>query len=173
MKDAIQKQDWALTHYGKRTNFYCWVVSKGKHYSCKVDSSDLDMLKKHRWYFKDGYAVTSIKSKRVKMHHLVMGKPPQGKEIDHINRDRIDNRRHNLRFVTSLINGQNTSAVGVRKHGKLWEANVCLNYQKFYKSFETKSSATFWRNSLKSSFIDHLAEGKDAESFFADLLKTN
>ena len=45
-----------------------------------------------------------------RLHHLIMGKPIRGLEIDHINRDPLDNRRTNLRIVTPRENHHN------RKH---------------------------------------------------------
>ena len=47
----------------------------------------------------------------LKMHHAILGKPPQGYVVDHINGNRLDNRRCNLRFVTHQQNAFNT-----RKH---------------------------------------------------------
>lgn len=174
MKNAIQKAiegGWMkLGDYAQNSIFY-----KNTRYMVNVDIKDLSIVSKYNWYMTkiDGYAVTSIKGKRVKMHHMIIGKPPLGKEVDHINRYRTDNRRANLRFVTSLENGQNTTAKlgGIRRHGTGWEANVCLNYKKFYKQFSTPTAAMNWRKKIKDRFIDHLASGGNAESFFADLIK--
>ena len=53
------------------------------------------------------YAVTSVRENGVHhalfMHNLIMGR----KWIDHINRDGLDNQRHNLRPATSSQNQQN------------------------------------------------------------------
>ena len=57
--------------------------------------------------------------RHVLMHHLVLGKPPPGLVVDHINRDKLDNRRGNLRFVRRAENawniaGQTDSQSGYR-----------------------------------------------------------
>lgn len=47
------------------------------------------------------------------MHRLVAGLVAgDGLQVDHINRDKLDNRRANLRVVTHLLNGQNLGAIG-------------------------------------------------------------
>ena len=54
-----------------------------------------------------GYAQTGGgHSRLMRMHSMIMGKRP-GLEIDHINRNKLDNRRENLRFVTRSQNNLN------------------------------------------------------------------
>lgn len=48
----------------------------------------------------------------LRVHHLVMGKPPKGLEIDHINHNGLDNRKENLRLVTKSQNQQNARQDG-------------------------------------------------------------
>ena len=69
------------------------------------------------------------------MHRLIMarvvGRPLlTDEEVDHINGDRLDNRRENLRIVTSLQNSQNRHCDGpfrgtgwVKSRGK-WRSHV-------------------------------------------------
>ena len=61
---------------------------------------------------KDGYLIIKIKGKQYKAHRLVYayfhGKFPE-LEIDHINRQRTDNRIENLREVDRYTNVQNTT----------------------------------------------------------------
>lgn len=60
---------------------------------------------------KNGYAVTQINGTLHYVHRLVWlyahGEWPS-KQIDHINRNRSDNRLENLRLATSVEQGQNT-----------------------------------------------------------------
>ena len=61
---------------------------------------------------KDGYLIIKIKGKQYKAHRLVFAyfnnRFPE-KEIDHINRDRKDNRIENLREVNRTENVRNTT----------------------------------------------------------------
>jgi hypothetical protein len=41
------------------------------------------------------------------MHHFIMGKPPPGYVIDHIDHNGLHNTRQNLRFATESQNSQN------------------------------------------------------------------
>jgi hypothetical protein len=43
----------------------------------------------------------------VTMHSSIQGPPPKGLVIDHINGDKLDNRRSNLRLLTVSANGLN------------------------------------------------------------------
>ncbi len=61
-------------------------------------------------YDKDGYLILKIKKKQFKAHRVAWflnyGEFPNG-EIDHINRNRTDNRIENLRVCTRLQNNRN------------------------------------------------------------------
>lgn len=52
------------------------------------------------------------KSACVYLHHEVIGKPPKGHVVDHINGDKLDCRKENLRVVTYSQNNQNMRSGG-------------------------------------------------------------
>jgi hypothetical protein len=70
-------------------------------------------LDKFKWR-KDhyGYATAYVNGKQVKLHQLIIGKK-EGYDIDHISRDKLDNRKSNLRHATRKVNVRNT---GMYKH---------------------------------------------------------
>lgn len=73
-----------------------------------VDKEYAYLADRHKFCLTDnGYAKTDIEGVGVRIHHLIMGKPPKPLVTDHINRDRLDNRKSNLRFVTFQRNIQN------------------------------------------------------------------
>lgn len=79
-----------------------------------VDASMFASLSQHRWYanrpYPDGYAIARIDGRTVQMHRLVVGvgNIPAGYVVHHVNRDRLDNRRCNLRAVTVAENNRNS-----------------------------------------------------------------
>jgi len=72
-----------------------------------VDDSDFCIVSQYRWYLNNGYAVSRIKGIATYMHVFLIGKAPGCHHIDHINRNKLDNRRANLRIVTAAENLRN------------------------------------------------------------------
>lgn len=75
--------------------------------STTIDGADFDLVSQHRWYLNNGYAVARIGGKPTCMHVFLIGRAPSGYHIDHINRNKLDNRRANLRIVTAAENLRN------------------------------------------------------------------
>jgi len=73
-----------------------------------------------------GYMRIQINRKRFYVHRLVMeafvGECPEGMSVDHINRDRTDNRRCNLRFASAKEQCMNSSKADkcAQKYGIRW-----------------------------------------------------
>lgn len=75
-----------------------------------VDKEDYDNVTQYSWCKStEGYANGSINKVQIRMHHFIFGKAPKGQVVDHINGNKIDNRRENLRFATKSLNGHNIS----------------------------------------------------------------
>ena len=72
-----------------------------------VDGADFAQIIKHRWYLSGGYPVARIEGRTVHLHVFLLGRAPAGFHIDHINRNKLDNRRANLRVVTAAENIRN------------------------------------------------------------------
>lgn len=112
-------------------------LTKGK--AALIDEEDYSKLARYHWICHCGYARASEydpktrRSKTVHMSHLILPCPP-GLEVDHINRDKLDNRKANLRLVTRSQNCANrgnfknskSKYKGVRWNKKmgLWEAAI-------------------------------------------------
>lgn len=81
-----------------------------------VDDDTFDLLNQHAWYYKDGYAARNSEGDfrtTIRMHQHII--PLQeGFQIDHIDRNGLNNQRNNLRLVTNSFNGQNV----IRKDNK-------------------------------------------------------
>lgn len=71
------------------------------------DEKTLNLIKNYTWGFQPGGYVVSSKN-HIYLHALIAGKPESPDLIiDHINRDKLDNRRENLRIVTKSVNCHN------------------------------------------------------------------
>ena len=82
-----------------------------------VDDEDYPVLSRLTWYVSDtGYAITDTPVKHIKMHKLLTGAIPRGAVIDHINRNKLDNRKENLRVVSQKINVTNSTRYENAKH---------------------------------------------------------
>ncbi len=83
-----------------------------------LDDEDRHLLDDYNWkVYSCGYAVASVNGSVVYLHHLIIGFPPKGLETDHINRNKLDNRRSSLRHVThreNLLNREFTNKSGYR-----------------------------------------------------------
>jgi hypothetical protein len=129
----------------------------------KVDMNDWLSYSDWRWRVsKDGYAYRLMrirledgtrKQVEARLHRLIAGlKRYDGLEVDHINGDRLDNRRSNLRVVTNAENKQNVrvrkdSISGLRgvcwrsDRGK-WKAEARLNGKRYRLGyFDSKECA--------------------------------
>lgn len=81
-----------------------------------IDDEDYDLVTSFgKWYESDsGYALkkTRISGKNVSIRmHTLINKTPKRLVTDHINRNRLDNRKANLRAVSQQINTWNTERI--------------------------------------------------------------
>lgn len=107
-------------------------LTKGK--VTLVDDADYDFLMQWPWlYMGGGYAGRSIRKPEdghrgtTLMHRVILG-VPQGIEIDHINTDKLDNRRSNLRECDRSNNNCN---VGIRKDNTSGYKGADLSFGKW------------------------------------------
>lgn len=129
----------------------------------KLDPEDQPLLSQYTWYLtSSGYLATRAKQNSpvgkekelVYMHRLIM-MPPKGVEIDHINRDKTDNRKENLRYADRSLN---TSNIGIQKNNTSGVLGVsfCQLKQKWRAyfgklrkaGFNTLEEAVAWRNNI-------------------------
>lgn len=72
-----------------------------------VDAADYEWLNQYQWHLcGGGYAARCEKGKRILMHREIM-KPPKGMVVDHIDANRANNCRANLRVCTPGENQRN------------------------------------------------------------------
>lgn len=80
-----------------------------------IDSDLFDSLNRYVWHISSGYAATHSAREGIFMHRLILGLRAEDKRIcDHINHNRLDNRRANLRACDRADNNRNISGRGRR-----------------------------------------------------------
>ncbi len=110
----------------------------------KIDLEDVKKVKDYKWKLHQGYAYTHLNRKKYLSlaDHLLTFKGNHKIHIDHKNRDRLDNRKANLRIVTSRQNAWNRkhkllSGVSFNKKPKTWSVRVGRhNFLGTYKTIE-------------------------------------
>lgn len=119
-------------------NYGIGYTSKGEEFY--FDLEDYDLIKDFCWWINDNRYVINTQSndKNIRMHRLIMN-APNNKFVDHINHNKNDNRKCNLRLVTNQQNtmnaklkSNNTSGVtGVywKKDRQKWQAKIMVNYK--------------------------------------------
>lgn len=121
-----------------------------------VDSADLGLVAGHIWRLDaDGYARRNPKINgrqvKVRMHRLLVGlSPDDPREPDHIDRDKLNNRRGNLRIVPHSGNVQNVPSYrgstsiyrGVSWHAasRKWKAEVQAQGKQVYLGLYTSET---------------------------------
>lgn len=81
------------------------ILTKGK--VAIIDIEDVGNVQKYQWNYSSGYALTNMPNgKRVYLHRYLLN-PPTDMVVDHINRDKLDNRRNNIRICKPSDNNYN------------------------------------------------------------------
>ena len=157
------------------TPFFHWLIAVGLGLAvfiglragvvalALVDTEDFDELSGSRWFLHEGYAVRNYRSVRglphlsMSMHRQILGlSHGDPGQTDHINGNRLDNRRANLRVVTKAQNNQNVRHrvgrsghrhVYWHAHSGLWHVQVQVDGRKisggYFKDVEDAVAKAF------------------------------
>lgn len=131
MPSSFREEAMTVLRYDAEDGHFYWRIPRGPCSSGERAGTD-----------KDGYVQINVLRRLCKAHRLawlfVTGDwPPKGFVIDHINRDRSDNRWANLRLADASQNGMNSTMrsdntsghTGVYRHGpdsKWWQAKISV-----------------------------------------------
>lgn len=140
--------------------FQSVTVPLSHGYFAFIDIGDSNKIQSRSWYasrsFGGLYARTKINGRQISMHRFLMN-CPSGLEVDHINRNGLDNRRENLRIVTSSQNKANSPGwknrlskyKGVSRHKdcKVWNSEIQKDGNRYHLGyFKTEIEAAFARD---------------------------
>ena len=122
-----------------------------------VDYEDTYLLSEYKWYVSTGgYVVagetgkTHNNRRKFYLHRLIISCPDE-MQVDHINLNKLDNRRSNLRICTDFQNKANRKAQSNSTHGfkgitfnrGKWVTRIQINKTRFTLGrFNTKEQAS-------------------------------
>jgi hypothetical protein len=140
-----------------------------------VDDKDFEYLNQWKWQYSDGYASRSetrfgMGKKTIYMHRVILDTPP-GMQTDHIDGNKLNNQRVNLRVCSIAENGRNRklqknntsgfSGVHYAKKAEKWQATIRVNGKVVYlKTYNTAKEAA-------------LAYDEAAKKYFGEFARLN
>jgi len=107
----------------------------------RLDADKVDLVSKFKWSIGSHGYPTSGCGKNQKLMHRLIFEVDRGSIIDHINRDKLDNRVANLRIATFQENMSNKEVSTVNTSGYKgicrttdgkWQAQICKDRRSIY-----------------------------------------
>ena len=131
------------------------LLTQGKF--ALVDEDIYELVKDYKWYaHKEKNTFYAVRQSRMRddpegkqhmifLHHVVIGKPSKGFDVDHIDGNGLNNQRINLRIVTRRKNLQNRishrngrlAGTTYNKHAKKWLAQILINGERKHLGYFT------------------------------------
>lgn len=134
-----------------------YILKTNKNEEILLDEDIYNQFKNKYVYTHQGYPCFEVKGKEQRLSRYIMNAPKE-LQIDHINRNRLDNRRCNLRLVNKFQNSWNKEKYktkipprsrykGVVKCGNNWRSRISVNGKRIYLgSFKTEKEAALAYN---------------------------
>ena len=121
-----------------------------------IDAGDMEIVRDYHWYLSwNGYAISTGK----KRMHLFFLPRKKGFDTDHINENKLDNRRANLRYARRGENIANQRRiVGVKKIGDVYVPRIVVRGEvKMLGRFKTISEAMKRRREAEIKYYGRFA----------------
>lgn len=144
---------------------------------CIIDAKDINKIKDLKWFLSFGYCVTKSVDfvDGIDLANILFD--DYVNKYDHINHNRLDNRRINLRPVTSHQNSMNmgkkctnkSGVTGVRKKivnsGIRWYASITYNYESIWLGiYDTFDEAVHARLKGEIKYFGEYSPNYDPET---------
>lgn len=132
-----------------------------------VDDEDFEYLKQLRWRLgTKGYAESSIKNRTVLMHRLIL-KQSSNMITDHIDHNKLNNQKYNLRICTIAENNRNRKSQGTSKY-----LGVYLRNNKYIASI-SKNGRTFHLGTFENEIEAAMIYDSMAKKFHGEFANLN
>ncbi len=153
------------------------IIELTKNQQAIVDIDDYKTISQYSWFFnKGGYAET-VDSKNNRKHYLMhrfIMSSPRNKEVDHINGNKLDNRKINLRHCTRQENGRNvTKKTGTSSVYKGVSLNIQRGKYKYWFAAIKKDKKAYSIGTFKTEIQAAMAYDIWAKELFGEFAKLN
>lgn len=142
------------------------IKRKEQIHIMKIDYEDWKLLQNYTWFVSaQGYVVRNTYCKLTKKEgmesiHRSICKPTNKYDIDHINGDKLDNQRCNLRICTRMQNTHNkiTKGVSLDKRRNLWRSYITVNKKTIWLGYyKTEKEAMVSRKNAEKFYFKEFA----------------
>ena len=98
-----------------------------------IDTDDVEKVRNHKWHFDGDSATTQISKRKIRLSHMILGRPKKGMTVVFKNGDNLDYRKSNLKFAKHFLRiakreyKKNTSGyrgVSWASHAEKWRAQI-------------------------------------------------
>jgi hypothetical protein len=137
-------------YYYYKDHYYIVELTQDKWMVLDDSVNSRRLLRKHCWYFNNGYAMTTVDGS-LKRYHQILLDYEAGMVADHINRNRFDNRLVNLRITTHRQNNRNRSKRTDNTSGK----------QGVNKTVDKRYGLSYWTVQIRNN------DGKNIQKQFS------
>ena len=142
-----------------------------------VDDNDFELCNKYNWRIRKNngrttYTNAIVNGQQVLMHRLIMS-AKKGQIVDHINRNGLDNRRCNLRFVTKSENSMNSEPYYNRKYKGVYLDKKKKDNCKKYWAYIWKDNKRYGLKYHKTEEEAALAYNKKAIELYGNIAYLN
>lgn len=145
------------------------IALRNSPHSAVVDACD-EGASRDSWRLnRGGYVVRSARlgdARKTQLLHRVIMRAPGGRIVDHVNGDRLDCRRSNLRFATQRENSRNAHSTRNQKRGQFkgiyWDKS-CQKWRAEIAGGQVRDDGT-----SKHVFLGHFSEASHAARAYDD-----
>lgn len=130
-----------------------------------IDEADYEAVSRYFWFLSGGYPYTTVgkhpNCSLRSLHLFLLGPAPKGFTWDHKDRDKLNNRRSNLRLATKLVQTRNGSprrgqvcrGVSWNETNQRWKAQIRVEGKlKFIGQFKSQEDAIAARLAAEAEF---------------------
>lgn len=147
------------------------LFNKNNPFDVFIDKEDFERVSKYKWRVSTNGYVVLAKKGTLYLHRFIL-KAKIGSIVDHINLNKLDNRKQNLRFVNKKYNETNKLKTKIKTSSK-YKGVHFENYTQKYRA-AVKCNGKIYRLGRFNNEIDAAkAYNKKALELFGKFVRLN